>query len=133
MDHIKYALVALIGWGFWAVGSKIMTRYFNNVSTSFWISVATLFFLSLYIVSRRNLTFNTHALLAIPIGLVSMVAMLALYQGLKQGPASVVMPIANMYIIFPVLFGFIFLQEAITLPRVLGILCAIVATILLSI
>lgn len=129
---MKYAFVALVGWGLWAIGSKIMTRYFNTVSTSFWISVATLFFLSIYIVSRRNLMFNSHALLAIPIGLVSMIAMLALYQGLKHGPASVVMPIANMYIIFPVVFGFIFLQEAITLPRVLGIICAILATVFLS-
>lgn len=132
MDYMKYAFVALVGWGLWAIGSKIMTRYFNTVSTSFWISVATLFFLSIYIVSRRNLMFNPHALLAIPIGLVSMIAMLALYQGLKHGPASVVMPIANMYIIFPVVFGFIFLREAITLPRVLGIICAILAAVFLS-
>lgn len=133
MDHIKYALVAMIGWGLWAIGSKIMTRHFNTVSTSFWISICTLIFLCTFIILRGNLMVNKHVLLAVPIGLVSMVAMLALYYGLKIGPASVVMPIANMYIIFPVLFGFIFLQEAITLTRVLGILCAIVATVLLSI
>lgn len=129
---MKYAFIALVGWGFWAIGSKIMTRYFNTVSTSFWISLATIVFLSFYIVHRRSLMLNAHALIALPIGLVSMIAMLALYQGLKHGPASVVMPIANMYIIFPVVFGFVFLHEAITLPRVLGIVCAVLATIFLS-
>ena len=131
MDYMRYAFVALVGWGFWAIGSKIMTRYFNTVSTSFWISLATIVFLSFYIVHRRSLMFNAHALIAIPIGFVSMIAMLALNQGLKYGPASVVMPIANMYIIFPVVFGFIFLHEAIVLPRVLGIVCAILATVFL--
>lgn len=133
MDYIKYALVALIGWGLWAIGSKIMTRHFNTVSIAFWLSLSSLIFLSLFILLRRNLMVNNYVFLAIPIGLVSMVAMLALYYALKIGPASVVMPIANMYIIFPVLFGFIFLQEAITLPRVLGIACAILATVFLSI
>jgi transporter family protein len=132
MDYMKYAFVALVGWGFWAIGSKIMTRYFNTASTSFWISLASIFFLSLFVVTRGNLMVRTHALIAIPIGLVSTIAMLALYYALKHGPASVVMPIANMYIVFPVVFGFIFLQEAITLPRVLGIICAILATIFLS-
>ena len=132
MDYIKYAFVALVGWGLWAIGSKIMTRYFNTASTSFWISLVSIIFLSLFIVSRRNLVFNSHAFIAIPIGLVSMIAMLALYHALKHGPASVVMPIANMYIVFPVVFGVIFLHEAITLPRVLGIVCAILATVFLS-
>ncbi len=75
---------------------------------------------------------NRHVLYAIPIGLVSLVAILGFYKALKIGPASVVVPLTNMYVIFPVLYGFIFLKETITTMRVFGIVFAILATILLS-
>jgi transporter family protein len=132
MDHIKYAFIALVGWGFWAIGGKIMTRYFNTVSTSFWISFWSIIFISVFLMFKKNLMINTHVLLSIPIGFVSLVAILAFYHALKLGPASVVVPLANLYIIFPVLFGFIFLGEAVTATRVLGIVCAVLAAVFLS-
>ena len=132
MDYIKYAFITLIAWGFWAIGIKLITHYFNVVSTAFWISLWSIVFLSIYLLFRRNLMINSHIFYAVPIGFVSLIAMLAFYKALKIGPASVVMPLANMYIIFPVLFGFIVLKEAITTTRVLGIAFAVLATIFLS-
>ena len=58
--------------------------------------------------------------------------MLAFYKALKIGPASVVLPLTNLFVVLPVLYGFIFLKESITLPRILGIVFAIIAAILLS-
>jgi len=75
---------------------------------------------------------NNYVWYAAPIGLISLIAILAFYKALKTGPASFVIPFTNMYLIFPVIFGFIVLKEAVTLPRILGIGCAILATILLS-
>ncbi len=132
MDYIKYSLIALVCWGFWAIGSKLMTRYFNTVSTAFWISFWSIVFLSAFLILRKNLMVNSRVFYAVPIGIVSLIAILAFYKALKQGPTSVVMPITNMYILLPVLYGFIVLGEAITIPRILGIVCAIVATVLLS-
>lgn len=132
MDAIKYALIALTGWGFWAIGSKIMTRHLNTVSTSFWISFWALIFLSTYVLFKRNLMINRHILYAIPVGFISLVALLAFYKALRIGPASVVVPLANMYLLFPVLYGFIILGEEIKTTRILGIICAGLATILLS-
>lgn len=132
MDYIKYAFIAMVGWGFWAIGSKIMTRYFNTVSTSFWISLWAIIFLSLYIIFRKNLMINKYVFYALPIGFICLIAILAFYKALKIGPISVVVPLTNMYVIFPVLFGFIVLKEAITLTRIIGIICAVLATIFLS-
>lgn len=132
MDYIKYTFIALIGWGFWAIGSKMMTRHFNTSSISFWISLSGIVFLSIYLVFRRDLMVNKHVLYAVPIGLVSLVAILGFYKALKIGPASVVVPLTNMYVIFPVLYGFIFLRETITTTRILGIVFAIIATVFLS-
>jgi transporter family protein len=122
----------LIGWGFWAIGSKMMTRHFNTSSISFWISLSGIVFLSIYLVFQRDLMVNKHVLYAVPIGLVSLVAILGFYKALKIGPASVVVPLTNMYVIFPVLYGFIFLRETITTTRILGIVFAIIATVFLS-
>ena len=132
MGYVKYTFIALIGWGFWAIGSKMMTHYFNTSSTAFWISLWGIIFLSIYIGFHRDLMVNRHVLYAIPIGLVSLVAILGFYKALKIGPVSVVVPLTNMYVIFPVLYGFIFLKETITTMRVFGIVFAILATIFLS-
>lgn len=133
MDYIKYAYIALLGWGLWAIGSKVVSQYLNTVSTSFWISLWSLVFLVFYIVFFRNsLQFNHYSLYAIPVGFVSLIAILAFYQALKTGPASVVIPLTNLYVLFPVIFGFILLKEPITLNRILGIAFAIIASFLLS-
>ncbi len=130
--YVKYALIALVGWGLWAIGSKYMTRYFNAVNVAFWLSLWPIIMLLVYFAVKRDLVVNKHTFIAIPVGIASLVAILAFYHALKIGPASVVVPLTNMYVIFPVLYGFILLREPITLPRVLGIIFAVIATIFLS-
>lgn len=130
--YVKYALIALIGWGFWAIGSKYMTKYLNTTNIAFWLSVWPLIMLLIYFAVKRDLVVNRHIFIAIPVGIASLVAILAFYHALKIGPASVVVPLTNMYVIFPVLYGFILLKEPITLTRVLGIIFAVIATIFLS-
>lgn len=132
MDYVKYAFVALIGWGFWAIGSKLLTRYFNTLSTTFWISFWSILFLTFFIFFRRSLMVNKYVLYTIPIGLISLIAIVAFYKALSIGPSSVVLPLTNMYMVVPVLFGFIVLKEAVTLPRVMGIIFAILAAIFLT-
>ncbi|MEO0123174.1 MAG: EamA family transporter [candidate division WOR-3 bacterium] len=133
MDYIKYAYIALLGWGLWAIGSKVISQHLNTVSTSFWISLWSLIFLIFYIIFFKNsLQFNNHSLYAIPVGFVSLIAILAFYQALKTGPASVVIPLTNLYVLFPVVFGFIILKEPVTINRILGIAFAIIASFLLS-
>lgn len=76
---------------------------------------------------------NIYVLYAIPVGIVSLIAIIAFYRALKTGPSSVVLPLTNMYVILPVLFGFIVLKEPVTPARVIGIVFAILAAILLSV
>ena len=132
MGYMKYIFMALIGWGFWAIGSKVLTRYLNTVSVTFWISFWSIVFLSIFLLFRRNLMVNTHVLYAVPVGLISLVAILGFYKALKIGPSSVILPLTNLYVVIPVLFGFIVLKESVTLTRVLGIIFAILASILLT-
>ncbi len=132
MDYVKYAAIALVGWGFWAIGSKILTRYFNTLSTTFWISFWSIAFLTFFILFRRSLIINKYVVYSIPVGLVSLVAIIAFYKALSIGPSSVVLPLTNLYVILPVLFGFLVLKEPVTVARVLGIVFAILATVFLT-
>jgi len=132
MGYTKYAIIALVGWGFWAIGSKMLTRYFNATSTTFWISLWSIVFIIIYVFISKSLTINRYVWYAIPVGLCSFIAILAFYKALQLGPSSVVVPFTNMYVIFPVLFGFLFLRETVTVTRILGIVCAVLATIFLS-
>ena len=75
---------------------------------------------------------NKYVVYAIPVSLVSLVAILAFYKALKIGPSSVVLPLTNLYVILPVLFGFIVLKEPVTIPRILGIIFAILAAVFLT-
>jgi transporter family protein len=75
---------------------------------------------------------NKYVIYSIPVGLISLVAIIAFYKALKIGPSSVVLPLTNMYVILPVLFGFIVLKEPITMIRVLGIIFAILAAVFLT-
>ena len=129
---MKYAYIALIGWGFWAIGSKIITRYFNTLSTSFWISFWAILFLIPIILLRKDLMVNKYVVYTIPVSLVSLAAILAFYKALKIGPSSVVLPLTNLYVILPVLFGFIVLKEPVTTPRILGIIFAVLAAVFLT-
>ncbi len=83
-------------------------------------------------VFRKNLMFNKYVFYSIPVGIISLVAIISFYKALKIGPSSVVLPLTNLYVILPVLFGFIVLREPVTLIRIVGIIMAILAAVLLS-
>lgn len=132
MDYVKYSLIALVGWGFWAIGSKILTRYFNTLSTAFWISLWSMLFLTALLVFRKNLIVNKFVLLSIPVGLISVIAIVAFYGALRSGPSSVVLPLTNLYVVLPVIFGFVVLKEPVTVARILGVIFAVIAAVLLT-
>jgi len=132
MDYLKYAFISFVGWGIWAIGSKLLSRHLNALSISFWLSLWAFIPLIIIFLFKKNLMLNNYSFYAIPVGFVSLAAILSFYNALKIGPASVVVPLTNMYVIFPVLFGFFILKESVTLPKVLGIIFAILATIFLS-
>ena len=133
MGYLKYTFLAVLGWGCWAIGSKLLSRHFNASSTTFWISFWSIIMLSVIVLVRRSLIVNTHAFWAIPVAIASLIAILSFYKALKTGPTSIVMAVTNMYIVLPVLFGILFLKESLTLTKVIGFLFAAVATVLLSI
>jgi len=133
MGYLKYTFLALFGWGFWAIGSKLLTRHFNATSMTFWTSLSSIIILSAFVLIRKNLIVSNHIIWAIPVSVMSLIAILSFYKALSAGPSSVVISITNMYLVFPIIFGIVFLKEAVTLTKAIGFALAILATLFLSI
>jgi transporter family protein len=60
------------------------------------------------------------------------VAVLTLYMAIAKGPVSVVMPIYGLNAMITALLGILVLHEPVSVPKVLGLVLAVVAIVLLS-
>ena len=65
-------------------------------------------------------------------GVVLAVAIISYYKALELGPISSVVPIYGMYIALSSLIGFLVMGERLTPAKSLGLLCALLAILLLS-
>ena len=70
-----------------------------------------------------GLTFLASLLLAIGV--------LTLYMAIQKGPLSIVMPIFSLNAVVAAILGILILEEAITFEKILGLISAVVAIILL--
>ena len=70
--------------------------------------------------------------MALGAGLAYGLALVFFFIALRRGPASVVVPLSGMYILIPAVLGFIFLKEHVTVPHILGLVCAALAVFFLS-
>lgn len=55
------------------------------------------------------------------------------YKAIEKGQATVVVPITSLYIAISAIFAFMILAEPLTFKKILGILFAIVAVVLLAV
>jgi transporter family protein len=59
------------------------------------------------------------------------IAVLTLYMAIQRGPVSVVMPIYGLNAMITALLGILFLHEAVSVEKVLGLVLALAAIVLL--
>ncbi len=73
-----------------------------------------------------------YLLYAVLISIPLTVAILTLYMAIDRGPVSVVMPIYGLNAMLTALLGIIILHESVTVARVIGLVLAMTAVVLLS-
>ncbi len=59
------------------------------------------------------------------------IAVLTLYMAIQRGPVSVVMPIPGLNAMITAILGILFLNEAVSVEKVLGLVLAVAAIVLL--
>lgn len=131
MDYRIYCLIALLGWGAWGYGSKILGKYLYPFHLAFFSNIGTVALLFFFL-SKFSLPFNKFSLYALLNGVIAGIGTLGFYFALNKGEASRVFPITSLYIVFPVILGYIFLKEPLTFRHFLGFILTLIAIYLLT-
>jgi len=68
----------------------------------------------------------------VKISIPLVIALLAIYIAIARGPVSVVLPVYGLNALVTAFLGIMVLREKVSLQRVLGLICAVSAIVLLS-
>lgn len=89
--------------------------------------------LGLSLVAEDGINVTAPAMwLALASGLLVAVAIGSLLYGLRLGEASIVAPLGRLGLLVTAVLAIVFLRESLTATKLLGIVCAVLAVILLS-
>ena len=129
-----FSLATMVCWGAWGIFGKLASAQINSkllvlvsISTSFlllWI----LFLITGFEV-EKNARGIGYAFLA---GVAGSIGSIFFYLALKEGKTSVVVPLTALYPLVTVALSVLFLKEEISGVKIVGIILALVASLLLS-
>lgn len=132
MDYRIYALIALLLWGLWAFFPKILIYNMKTELLALYTTLGSFIAIIIYTLVRTKVTIDLNSFWAILIGVIGMIGTFSFYVALFKGPVSIVVPWTGLYIIIPVILGFIFLKEPLTINHIIGIILALLAIFFLS-
>lgn len=132
MDYRLLSVFALVLWGTWGFLAKIISGSVSPQSLAFLSTVATVVPVAVYALADSTGKWTRPNTVALGAGLAYGLALVFFFIALRRGPASVVVPLSGMYILVPAVLGFIFLKEPLTVTHVLGLICAGLAVLFLS-
>lgn len=129
-----FAAIVLSAWGVVGIFQKLATNYISAESTLVWLIVGLMIFEPA--VYPGNVLFNypTRGLIyGLLSGVLGNLGAWGLFAALKNGgKASIVAPFVALYPVIVVALSPFVLHESITPLDLLGVICALVAVVLLS-
>jgi len=133
MDYLTMTLLSMVLIGFNTFAVKLVSQNLHPaviLVTKFGVGLMGLFLYFGY--TRVPLVWNKYILYGCLIGAWWSAIMVLYYTAIARGPLSVVIPIFNLNLIIPAILGFIFLNEAMTVSKLLGLIFACLAVVLLT-
>jgi transporter family protein len=133
MDYLTLSLLSMVLIGFNTFAVKLVCQNLHPallLVTKFGVGLVGLFLYLGY--SRVPLVWNRYVIYGCLIGLWWSGIMVMYYTAIARGPLSVVIPIFNLNLIIPALLGFFFLHEPMTASKILGLIFACLAVVLLT-
>ncbi len=144
MREFLLAIFTALIWGFVPIIEKIglSSRTAEPVASVIYRTIGSLvfavgalvfiFFSSGSINSLKNMDAKSIIILALAGGLASVFGQTFFYMALKSGNASVVTPVAGSFPLVTFIFGVLLLGEAITIPKVIGIIFIVTGVMFLK-
>jgi transporter family protein len=133
MDYLTLTLLSMVLIGFNTFAVKLVSQNLHPallLVTKFGVGVVGLFFYLSY--SKVPIVWNKYVVYGCLVGLWWSGIMVMYYTAIARGPLSVVIPIFNMNLIIPAVLGFLFLNEPMTVSKVLGLIFASLAVVFLT-
>ncbi|MCX5905883.1 MAG: DMT family transporter [Deltaproteobacteria bacterium] len=133
MDYLTMAFLSMTMLGFNTFAVKLVSAHLHPgllLVSKFGAGLIGLFIYLHY--AKVPLVWNKSVVYGCLIGLWWSGIMVLYYTAIARGPLAVVIPIFNLNLIIPAVLGFVFLNEAITVSKILGLGFACVALVLLS-
>lgn len=136
MNYVAYSLIALVGYTLFAPLVKIASQ---DTPSAVVAAVANIVLVvaavAVTVYSREpvleHLTGPSMAYM-VGAGVCLAIGILAYYRALALGPISVVVPIYGLFIVTSSIVGMAFLDEPVSITKVVGILLAAIAIVLVS-
>lgn len=125
-------VIYLFVTGIWGVLIKIASTHLNPYTMSFvaltgsWLTVTAFSF------SKLNWQSNFGIAVAALCGVLGGITVLLFYHILKMVPVSTVLPVSSLYIVITVILSYFILGEPVSVKKVLGIVCGLLAICLLT-
>lgn len=131
---VKYAVLSLLCWGIFFFLMSIITSMLNWFSAALFVTAATVLFMVIYgsVTETEMRTGAGSFWLLIPIGVLSLIALLAYNLGVTYSYAAVVAPIASASPAVAVVLALLFLKEKLQGHQAIGILMVLAGIILLA-
>lgn len=134
MGWVAWSLVAVLGWGVWAVLNKLALRtlaWTHLLAASWLVTTVAVVALLLTRTDPRALA-SRDGLLALAASVMSLAAVVAFYQAIRSGPVATVTPLSSLYPAVTAIVAALLLHENPSAAQWLGIALAVVAAVLLA-
>ncbi len=135
MNYVTLALITMVGLGIHYFLAKLISPHISSPVIAllggaifFPLVFGYIYFTKTPIMPEQKVYIGYAILIGIPMA----IAILTLYLAIAKGPVSVVMPIYGLNAMVTVILGIIVLHEPVTVPKVAGLVLAVVAIVLLS-
>lgn len=130
-----FAVVTLLTWGIVGLLQKLSTNYISAESALIWLVVGYMLLEPLFYPGKAVFHYSRWNLAwALLSGVLNALGAWALFAAMKSGgKASIVAPLTALYpLVVIVLVPFV-LHEVITRVQIVGVLCSLIAVVLLSV
>lgn len=134
MNWLTLTLITVILWGVWGFFIKLSTKYMDWKTFMVFSGIGIIVVnVAIFLYFKPDITIKENGFYyAALAGIIASIAAVPYYLALEIGKASIVTALAATYPIVTVLLSLLILHEEITLVQIVGIVLALIATVLVS-
>jgi bacterial/archaeal transporter family protein len=129
-----FSALVLITWGIVGLLQKLSTNEISAESALIWLVAGFILLTPVFYPGKAMFSYSsrslTYVLMSAALNAIGAWALLAAMK--NGGKASIVVPLTALYPLVVVLTAPVVLRESITLLQMLGVICALIAVLLLS-